>query len=280
VWSKPEFRHSVNSIRELPIDTPDGKMVQLADVADVRVQPTPNVIKHENLARSIDVGGNVQGRDLGSVAADVEAAVATVDFPLEYHPELVGEFVERQAARKKVLTYSVISAIGVFLLLHTSFRSLRLATLAFITLPSALVGGILAAYLGDGIISLGSLVGFLTVLGIAARNSIMLIDHFQHLERFEGVPFGPELVLRGAVERISPIMMTALTTALALLPLIVAGSIPGHEVEHPMAIVILGGLITSTLLNLFVVPSLYLRYGAGVAPVAAPPASMHMGQQA
>jgi Cu/Ag efflux pump CusA len=108
----------------------------------------------------------------------------------------------------------------------------------------------------------------------------MLIDHFQHLERFEGVPFGPELVLRGAVERISPIMMTALTTALALLPLIVAGSIPGHEVEHPMAIVILGGLITSTLLNLFVVPSLYLRYGAGVAPVAAPPASMHMGQQA
>jgi len=255
-------------------------MVRLADVADVRVQPTPNVIKHENLARSIDVGGNVRGRDLGSVAADVEAAIATVDFPLEYHPEMVGEFVERQAARKKVLTYSVIAAIGVFLLLHTSFKSLRLATLAFITLPSALVGGVLAAYLGDGIISLGSLVGFLTVLGIAARNSIMLIDHFQHLERFEGVPFGPALVLRGAVERISPIMMTALTTALALLPLIVAGSIPGHEVEHPMAIVILGGLISSTLLNLFVVPSLYLRYGAGVASVVAATDSTGMAPQA
>ena len=133
--------------------------------------------------------------------------------------------------------------------------------LAFLTLPSALVGGVLAAYFGDGVISLGSLVGFLTVLGIAARNGIMLIDHFQHLERYEGETFGPELVLRGARERLSPIMMTALTTGLALLPLIIAGNIPGHEIEHPMAIVILGGLVTSTLLNLFVVPSLYLRFG-------------------
>jgi Cu/Ag efflux pump CusA len=123
------------------------------------------------------------------------------------------------------------------------------------------VGGVLAAYFGEGIISLGSLVGFLTILGIAARNGIMLIDHFQHLERYEGETFGPELVLRGARERISPIMMTALTTALAIGPLIVAGNLPGHEIEHPLAVVVLGGLITSTLLNLFIVPSLYLRFG-------------------
>jgi Cu/Ag efflux pump CusA len=132
------------------------------------------------------------------------------------------------------------------------------------------VGGVIAAYLGGGVISLGSLVGFLTVLGIAARNGIMLISHYQHLEHEEGQAFGPELVLRGARERIAPIMMTALTTGLTIIPLVVAGDLPGHEIEHPMAIVILGGLITSTLLNLFVVPALYLRFGKGqqTAPAA------------
>jgi Cu/Ag efflux pump CusA len=120
---------------------------------------------------------------------------------------------------------------------------------------------VLAVWLGDGILSLGSLVGFLTVFGIAARNGILMVSHFQHLEREEGVPFGPALVLRGAKERLAPILMTACATGLALVPLAVAGSIPGHEIEHPMAIVILGGLVTSTLLNLFVLPSLYLRFG-------------------
>jgi Cu/Ag efflux pump CusA len=265
VWSTPESRSSLTSMRNLPIDTPSGKMVRLADVADISITPTPNIVKREHLKRSIDVSANVKGVDLGSAAAGVDAALKTVEFPLEYHPEVIGEYAERQKASKKVWSYAIVAAIGIFLLLHMSFKSLRLATLAFVTLPSALVGGVLAAYLHDPlhpVISLGSLVGFLTVLGIAARNSIMLIDHYQHLERFEGEKFGPGLVLRGSVERISPIVMTALTTALALLPLIVAGSIPGHEVEHPMAIVILGGLITSTLLNLFVVPSLYLRFGA------------------
>jgi Cu/Ag efflux pump CusA len=136
--------------------------------------------------------------------------------------------------------------------------------MGFLALPAALVGGVLAAYMSpERVISLGSLVGFLTVLGIAARNGIMLISHYQHLEHNEGEPFGPGLVIRGARERISPIMMTALTTVLALAPLLVAGSIPGNEIEHPMAMVILGGLVTSTLLNLFVIPSLYLRFGAG-----------------
>ena len=147
--------------------------------------------------------------------------------------------------------------------------SWRLAVLAFVTLPSALVGGVIAAYLGGGVISLGSLVGFLTVLGIAARNGIMLISHYQHLENEEGEPFGPELVLRGARERIAPIVMTTLTTGLTIIPLVLAGDIPGHEIEHPMAIVILGGLITSTLLNLFVVPSLYLRFGKRRQPLPA-----------
>ena len=130
-------------------------------------------------------------------------------------------------------------------------------------LPSALIGGVLAAYLGGGVISLGSLVGFFTILGIAARNGIMMINHFQHLERHEGEPFGPSLVIRGARERLAPILMTALATGLAIIPLVLAGDLPGHEIEHPMAVVIVGGLITSTLLNLFVVPSLYLRFARG-----------------
>ena len=138
-----------------------------------------------------------------------------------------------------------------------------LPLLSFFTLPSALVGGVVAAYIGGGVLSLGSLVGFLTVFGIGARNGIMLISHFQHLEEEEGETFGPGLVLRGAKERLSPILMTALATALAIVPLVYAGSIPGNEIEHPMAVVILGGIVTSTLLNLFIVPSLYLRFGKG-----------------
>jgi Cu/Ag efflux pump CusA len=152
-------------------------------------------------------------------------------------------------------------AVGIVLLLQLSFGSGRLAVLSFLTLPSALVGGLLAASISGGIISLGSLVGFFTVFGIAARNGILLINHYQHLERYEGATFGLDLALRGARERLSPILMTALATGLALVPLVIAGDIPGHEIEHPMAVVILGGLVTSTLLNLFVVPAIYLRFG-------------------
>jgi CzcA family heavy metal efflux pump len=262
VWSVPEARGDLTAIKELLIDTPRGPPVQLQEVADVFIGPTPNTVNRENLKRKIDVGGNVKGRDLGSVVADVKAALQNIEFPHEYYPELIGEYAERQAAQRKLLVVSVFAMIGIFVLLHASFGSLRLATLSFVTLPSALVGGVLAAYLSDGIISLGSLVGFLTILGIAARNGIMLIEHFQYLEQHEGEAFGPQLVLRGARERISPIMMTALTTGLAIAPLVIAGNLPGNEIEHPMAIVILGGLVTSTLLNLFVIPSLYLRFGA------------------
>jgi Cu/Ag efflux pump CusA len=218
------------------------------------------VITHEAVSRYIDVEANVADRDLGAVVADIDARLATIDFPLGYHAEVLGEYAERQQAQTRLLTYALAAAAGVYLLLQASFRSWRLATLAFLTLPIALVGGVLAIRLGDGIVSLGALVGFLTVLGIVARNGIMLISHYQHLEAVEGVPFGPALVLRGAQERLAPILMTALATGLALVPLVVAGSIPGHEIEHPMAVVILGGLLTSTLLNLFVVPTLYLRF--------------------
>ena len=263
VWSTPETRNSLTSMEELPLDTPSGEVIQLGDVADVRIAPTPNTINRENLTRFIDVEANVSGRDLGSVAREVDDVLADFEFPLEYRAEALGEFKERQSAQRRMAFLGIIAALGTFLLLHASFRSWRLATMAFFTLPIALMGGVLAALAGGGVLSLGSLVGFFTVFGIAARNGILMINHFQHLEKHEGETFGPELVMRGARERLAPIVMTALTTGLALVPLIVTGNIPGQEIEYPLAIVILGGLGTSTLLNLFVLPPLYLRFGRG-----------------
>ncbi len=265
VWSVPSARHSLTDIRNLPVDTPGGGHVRLQDVADVRIAPTPNVVQREHLSRRMDVDANVRGRPLGAVYADVQAALAKIDFPHEYYPVLLGEYTERLEVQRKMLIFAIIAAIGIFFLLHTSFNSARLAAISFVLLPSALVGGVVAAYLGSGVISLGSLVGFLTVLGISARNGILMIDHFKHLEAYEGETFGPALVLRGARERLAPILMTATTTGLALVPLVIAGSIPGNEIEHPLAVVVLGGLVTATLLNLFVVPSLYLRFGGSPA---------------
>jgi Cu/Ag efflux pump CusA len=261
VWSTAETRDSLTDIQELLLNTPTRGHVRMQEVADVRIAPVPNVVEREGQSRKIDVSANVKGRDLGSVARDVEAALEGVEFPLEFHAEVIGEYAERQAAQRNLLIAGAVAVVVIYFLLYTSFENWRLATLTFVTLPWALVGGLLAAYVTSGILSLGSLVGLLTVLGIATRNGIMMISHFQHLEEEEGETFGPALVMRGAKERIAPIMMTALTTGLALVPLAFTGNIPGQEIEYPMAIVILGGLVTSTLLNLLVVPTLYLRFG-------------------
>lgn len=271
VWSTPDTRNSLSDIRDLLIDTPSGEPVRLSDVADIRIVPIPNVIEREGQSRKIDVSANVSGRDLGSVAADVEEVLAGVEFPLGYHAEVLGEFAEREAAQSSLLLAGSLAIAAIFFLLYTSLGNWRLTSLTFLTLPWALVGGLLAAYLSSKVLSLGSLVGLLTILGIATRNGIMMVSHFQHLENEEGETFGRDLVIRGARERIAPIMMTALTTGLALVPLVIAGNIPGQEIEYPMAIVILGGLVTSTLLNLLVVPTLYLRFGKprAAAPVTA-----------
>ncbi len=263
VWAKAKNRHSVKAVEELLIDTPLGARVRVAEVAHVRVVPTPNSIRRENGSRRIDVQAGVAGRDLAAVAKDVQAALAKVPLPLEYRAVLQGEYTELTLSRNRLLIFTVLAAIGVLLVLQASFGSWRLAILNFLTLPATLVGGVLAVLMTQGIISLGSLVGFLTVLGIAARNGIMMVNHFQHLERYEGESFGIDLVLRGATERLRPILMTALTAGLAILPLVIYGDLPGHEIEYPMAVVILGGLITSTLLSLFVLPALYLRFGRG-----------------
>jgi len=262
VWGTPQTRYSLTSIRNLLIDTPGGGQVRLGDVADVRIVPTPNLIQHETVSRRIDVGLNVRGRDPDAVVSDIQQRLSAIKFPLEYRAAVLGAYQEQQADQRNLLLFGLAAAIGVFLLLQAAFGSWRLATLAFFALPSALLGGVLAAFAAGGMISFASLVGLLAVLGIAVRSIIMLIKRYQHLEWHEGEPFGLGLVMRGARERFAPILMTTLAAGLALVPLAISGTIPGQEIASPMAIVILGGLVTSTLLNLFLVPALYLRFGA------------------
>lgn len=263
VWSTPESRQSLTDIQQMLIKTPGGEYITLEDVASVKIVSVPNTINHENMARRINVEADVEGRDLGTVVAEVENVLNSIEYPIGYHSEMIGEFAERQQSQNRLLLAGIAAALVIFFLLRVSLGNWRLAGISFLSLPLALVGGVIAAFFTAGVLSLGSLVGFLTILGVAARNGIMLISHYQHLEAFEGETFGIGLILRGAKERIAPIMMTALTAGLALIPIVIAGNIPGHEIEHPMTIVILGGLITSTLVNLFIVPALYMIFGRG-----------------
>jgi Cu/Ag efflux pump CusA len=269
VWGVPEIRDSLTDVQELLIETPRGP-VRLAEVAEVRIVPTPIHIRRDAVSRYLDVGVTVSGRNLGPVAADIEGALEDVELPFEFHAEVLGASAERQAGQQRMIGIVVAVVIGAFLLLQAVYRSWRLAFVTFLTLPVALAGGVLTALLGGGVLTLGSLFGFLAVLGVAVRNGVVTTTHLQHLEQFEGEPFGPELVLRGARERLAPILMTTLTAGLALLPLVIGGNKAGHEIIHPMAVVILGGLVTSTLLNLFIIPILYLRFGYSPAPEQPP----------
>lgn len=262
VWSVPSVRADYTTLRELLIETPAGGHVRLADVADLAIVPTPNAIKREGASRRIDVTCNVAtGKALGDVVREIEQRLGKITFARGYHPEILGEWAERQSAQSRLMWLSLASLAGILALLLADFQSLRLTLLIALTLPFALIGGVMAAWLGGGVLSLGSLVGFVTVLGIAARNGILLVSHYRHLQTEEAQPFGIDLILRGSEERLIPILMTAATAALALLPLVLKGDVPGNEIERPMALVILGGLVTSTLLNLFLLPALYARFG-------------------
>jgi CzcA family heavy metal efflux pump len=258
VWSTPKNRHSPDDIHGLLVDTPGGGTVRLGDVAQVRIVPAANVIERDAVSRYLDIGASVRGRDRGAVAADVERRLAQIQFPLEYHAEVLGTFAEQQAARNRVLVVTASALIGILFLLQAAMGSWRLAALAFVTLPAAIAGSVAAA---GGVLSLGALAGFLTVLGIAVRNAIGLITHYHHLER-QGARFGAELIRRGTRERLAPIVATALATAVVLVPFALRGNIAGLEIAHPMAVVILGGLLTSTLFSLSAVPAMYLLFGA------------------
>jgi CzcA family heavy metal efflux pump len=272
VWGHPEVRRYENDLREMEIDlppTPTGVRgtVKLKELARLERVQAPNTIRHDKASRCIDVSCNIKpGSDLTGIVHEIQERLRPVQQE-GYRIEVLGEYQSQQENQRQLLGVSLFALVGIALLLYIDFRSLRLTFLVLFTLPFALIGGILAAWLGGGVLSLGSLVGFITVLGIAGRNGIMLVSHYQHLRQYEGVPFGWDLIVRGAEERVAPILMTALAAGLGLLPLALSGSKPGYEVEYPMAVVILGGLLTSTILNLLVLPVLYRMFGRHAVPL-------------
>ncbi len=257
-------------VGDLPIDTPAGARVPLRSLARIVVDRGPNVIQRENAERRIVVMCNVAGRDLGSVVADVRRAVDPIVLAAPgHHVEYGGQFESAEAARKLLLLLSAGIVIAIGFLLHVALGSMRDAILVMTNLPLALIGGVAGIHFSGGTLSVASMIGFVALFGIATRNGIMLVQHIRHLQLAEGVREFGEAVRRGARERLAPILMTALATALGLVPLALGQGEPGSEIQSPMAIVILWGLLSSTVLNMFVVPALYLRLGRPVAP--APP---------
>ena len=263
VWSEPALRQSVSDIENLLIDIPGGQQIPLGELADVRMVSSPTVIRREAVSPYLDIVFNAEGRSVAAVAAEVDRAVKSYAFPLEYHAEVLNNSARQQAATQGALIAGIVAVLGIYLLLQAAFRSWRLALVTLITLPAALAGAVMADFLGDGgAISLGLVAGCIAVAGLSLRNSMMLFSHYQYLEDQGGETFGPELVMRGSRERLSPTVMTALATGLVFLPFVLFGNIPGHEIIRPIAIVVIGGLITSTWLSLFAMPALYLRFGA------------------
>jgi Cu/Ag efflux pump CusA len=258
VRGHPTAVRHVLDLERLQLDLPTGKgTIPLAAVASMQMISAPNSIRHDKASRCIDVTCNIKNRDLGSVVKDINERLKALPAKEGYRVELLGEYQARTENQRQLVIFGIFSLIGVAVMLYMDFQSVRLMLLVLLTLPFALIGGVAAAIFGGGILSLGSLVGFITVLGIAARNGIMLVSHYRHLQEEEKMPMGMELLLRGAEERVVPILMTALAAGLGLLPLAISGNKPGYEVEYPMALVILGGLLTSTILNLIVLPVLY-----------------------
>lgn len=286
VWGTPEIRKDTSSVGGLLIDTPVNGVVALRELADVRVVVGPVVIQREAVARYVDVVAETRGRDLAAIGKDVKDGLTKIDYPLEYRAELMGQSAERMAIQQRIFAYAVAALIGIYLLLQAACGSWGLAALMLAMLPLSLVGGLVAVYLDNGLVSFGSLFGFLTVLSIAVRNGIVLVRRYQALAlkssaravdpehaQFRGgywqeMPFDdertvdgritPEVVLQGTRERFVPIVLTALATALAFAPIVYYGNIAGLEILYPMAIVVLGGLVSATLVNLFVLPALYL----------------------
>lgn len=267
VWSEPEVRANLTDLENLLIDTPGGGHVRLGEVAEIRIAPTPINIQRDAVSRYIDVTANISGRSYTAVAEDISKKLDPIQFPAEYHAELLGDYAQQSASRQQTWLLAVVAGLGIFLLLQAAFWSWHLALAAFVSVLASLSGGILTALLAGGEISLGSLLGFLAILLLAMRFSLVSIRHMQHLQLEEGLEFGAEMVSQAATERFKPVFMTTLSVAAAALPVVVAGSRAGLEVFHPMAIVIVGGLVTSCLMVLFVIPALYLRYGMKVESV-------------
>jgi Cu/Ag efflux pump CusA len=254
-------RADLDAIASTLIDTPVGPRIPLKMLASLTRESGPNTISREGVQRKMVVQANVAGRDLSAVVDDLRARVASeVRFPEGYYVVYGGQFESAEEAARSLALLSVMVVVGIFLLLVVAFSSVRNALLTLINLPLALIGGVVAVAITSGVVSVASLVGFITLFGIATRNGILMVSHFEHLMTEEGKSL-PEAVVQGSMERLAPILMTALSAGLALVPLVLAGGEAGNEIQAPMGVVILGGLLSSTFLNMLVVPVLFQLFG-------------------
>ena len=255
-------RGSLDAIRNALIDTPSGAKVPLSAIAAIEESRGPNVIQHENVQRRIVVSANVSGRDLGRVVEEIQKKVgAQVTLPTGYFITYGGQFESQESATRLIGILSLFSLAAMFLVLFAHFRSVPIVLQILLNIPLALVGSVVAIFLTGGTFSVASLVGFITLTGIACRNTIMMISHYLHLMKEEGESFDMHMVVRGSLERLVPVLMTALTAGLALIPLVLSKGEPGKEILYPVATVILGGLISSTLLDTIVTPAVFFRFG-------------------
>ncbi len=265
VPARPAFAWKLEALGEVLVDTPSGIRVPLRELGELIKDTGPNAISREQVERKIVVSCNVAGRDIASVVRDCEAVIAPIISATPgYRVEYGGQFESAASASRILLLVGLAVVVGIGFLLHLAFRSARDAALIMLNLPLALIGGVAGVFVGGGVLSVASLIGFITVFGIATRNGIMLVSHIRHLQEQEGVTDFREAVRRGAMERLVPIMMTALAAGLALIPLALGGDKPGNEIQTPMAIVILFGLLTSMVLNMIIVPAMYLQFGRPV----------------
>jgi Cu/Ag efflux pump CusA len=256
------IRTSIEQIKNTPVATSNGALIPLHQIASVQMENSINQINHENTQRRIVVSANVQGRDLGSTVKDMQQTVGTkMQLPQGYYMEWGGQFESQQSASKLIMILSLFSFAGIFLVLYSHFRSWEIATQIMLNIPLALIGSVIAVVLTGGVFSIATLVGFITLTGISTRNGIMMISHYIHLVEHEGENFDDKMIIRGSQERLVPVLMTALVAALALIPLTLDPSAPGKEILYPVAIVILGGLISSTLLDILVTPVVFKRFG-------------------
>lgn len=271
----PDARKDLDVLRRTLVDTPSGAKVPLSELAEVTESVGPNQVSRDDTQRRIVVSANVTGRDLEGVVTDVQRAVDGIERPSGYYVTYGGQFESQRSASRRIGILSIASLIMMFLVLYSHFRSTAVALQILLNIPLALVGAVAAVLMTGGVLSVATLVGFITLCGIAARNGIMMISHYIHLMKEEGETFGEAMIIRGSLERLVPVLMTALTAALGLIPLALSAGAPGKEILQPMAIVILGGLWSSTLLDIVVTPAVFLKFGRASAEKLAFGAESH-----
>ncbi len=276
VVGMPGLRNSIDDIGSLLIDTPDGGHVALNDVADVRITSAPSSIHREGISRYLDVVATVGGRDLNAIVADVRNRLASMSFPISYHPEVMGVRDTGLISNQGFLGAVAAALIGILLLLQAAFGSWRMAIATLLVLPVALTGGVVAAFLTGGVLSMGVFLGLVAVFAITVRHAMTLMGRYMDAQRQGEEVFGAELAERGVRERLIPILTAWVATAAAMAPFILLGNRPGLEIVQPMAIVTLGGLVTSVFVTLFVMPVVFLRYGAQAAAADAPVPIAHV----